>query len=87
MGDDPEIEKGKPAPDIFLLAAKRLNVEPQHCLVFEDSIAGIEAAIAAGMSVVAIPDPVFERQLFKNADLVLDSMTEFKPQDWSLPGY
>ena len=87
LGDDPEIEKGKPAPDIFLLAAKRLNVEPQHCLVFEDSIAGIEAAIAAGMSVVAIPDPVFERQLFKNADLVLDSMTEFKPQDWSLPGY
>lgn len=85
LGDDPEIEQGKPAPDIFLLAAKRLNAAPENCLVFEDSVAGIKAAIAAGMSVVAIPDPVFDRQLFQDADLVLDSMTQFQPQDWGLP--
>lgn len=85
LGDDPEIEQGKPAPDIFLLAAKRLNAPPENCLVFEDSVAGIKAAIAAGMSVVAIPDPVFDRQLFQDADLVLDSMTQFQPQDWGLP--
>ena len=87
LGDDPEIKQGKPAPDIFLLAAKRLRAEPSQCLVFEDSLAGMKAAIAAGMSVVVIPDAVFERQLFKEADLVIGSMTEFNPQDWNLPRY
>lgn len=87
LGDDPEIERGKPAPDIFLLAAKRLNANPEQCLVFEDSVAGIKAAIAAGMSVVVIPDPVFDKQLFQEANLVLSSMTEFVPQDWNLPSY
>ena len=87
LGDDPEIKQGKPAPDIFLLAAKRLNADPQKCLVFEDSIAGIKGAIAAKMSVVAIPDPVFDKQLFEAADLVLNSMIEFNPHEWNLPGY
>ncbi|MEL6501650.1 MAG: HAD-IA family hydrolase [Cyanobacteria bacterium J06623_1] len=87
LGDDPEIAQGKPAPDIFLLAAKRFNANPEQCLVFEDSVAGMKAAIAAGMSVVVIPDPVFERQLFKGANQILDSMAEFYPPDWNLPGY
>ena len=87
LGDDPEIKQGKPAPDIFLLAAKRLNAPPESCLVFEDSVAGMQAAIAAGMSIVAIPDPVFERDLFKDADLILSSMQEFEPEKWKLPGY
>jgi HAD superfamily hydrolase (TIGR01509 family) len=87
LGDDPEISQGKPAPDIFLLAAKRLNANPEQCLVFEDSLAGMQGAISAGMSVVVIPDAVFNRQLFQQADQVLDSMIEFNPQDWNLPGY
>lgn len=87
LGDDPEIKQGKPAPDIFLLTAKRLKANPEQCLVFEDSVAGMLAAIAAGMSVVVIPDPVFDSQLFKAADQILTSMTEFNPQDWNLPGY
>jgi HAD superfamily hydrolase (TIGR01509 family) len=87
LGDDPAIKQGKPAPDIFLLAAKRLKANPEQCLVFEDSVAGMEAAIAAGMSVVVIPDAVFDRQLFTAADQVLDSMMDFNPQDWNLPGY
>ena len=87
LGDDPEIKLGKPAPDIFLLAAKRLNAPPENCLVFEDSVAGMQAAIAAEMSVVVIPDPVFERHLFEGADLVLSSMKEFKPREWGLPEY
>jgi pseudouridine-5'-monophosphatase len=69
FGDDPEMSdsKKKPEPDIFLLALKRLNaaegargernVEPRECLVFEDSIAGVEAARRAGMRVVWVPHP------------------------------
>ncbi|KAL1797174.1 hypothetical protein ACET3X_003780 [Alternaria dauci] len=69
FGDDPEMSdsKKKPEPDIFLLALKRLNdaerargergLEPSECLVFEDSIAGVEAARKAGMRVVWVPHP------------------------------
>lgn len=87
LGDDPEIKRGKPAPDIFLLAAERFGVSPEQCLVFEDSIAGMKAAISAGMSVVVIPDPVFDQQLFKDATQVLNSMTEFEPHLWNLPKF
>ena len=47
-----EVAHGKPAPDVFLLAAERLNVAPQNCVVIEDSLLGIEAANAAQMRVV-----------------------------------
>jgi len=49
-----EVAHGKPAPDVFLEAARRLGVDPAHCLVFEDAQMGIEAAQAAGMRVVAL---------------------------------
>ena len=51
-----QVQKGKPAPDIFLAAALRLEVLPKHCLVLEDSDAGIQAAHDAGMTSVMIPD-------------------------------
>jgi HAD superfamily hydrolase (TIGR01509 family) len=51
-----EVENGKPDPDIFLLAAARLGVEPARCLVLEDAPAGLQAAKAAGMSVVWVPN-------------------------------
>ncbi len=51
-----EVERGKPAPDIFLLAATRLGVEPRACLVLEDSPAGVTAGVAAGMRCVWIPN-------------------------------
>ncbi len=51
-----EVAHGKPAPDIFLLAASRLGVEPGRCLVLEDSEPGARAAHAAGMAVIIVPD-------------------------------
>jgi len=56
-GDDPRVRAQKPAPDIFLVAARELRADPARCLVFEDSLAGVEAGLAAGMRVVALPDP------------------------------
>lgn len=50
-----EVEHGKPAPDIFLLASERLDVAPERCLVFEDSPAGVAAALAANMRCIWIP--------------------------------
>ncbi|MEV3988349.1 HAD family phosphatase [Streptomyces sp. NPDC049837] len=61
-----EVERGKPAPDVFLEAARRLGVEPAHCVVLEDAPPGAAAAEAAGMRCVAVPyvpgtadDPAF----------------------------
>ena len=51
-----QVQKGKPAPDIFLAAAMQLAVRPENCLVLEDSDAGIQAAYDAGMTPVMIPD-------------------------------
>ncbi len=53
-----DVENGKPAPDIFLLAAEKLGVDPADCYVFEDSANGIKAAAAAGMKCIGIPDIV-----------------------------
>ena len=86
-GDDPELKEGKPAPDIFLLAAKRVGVEPAECLVFEDAPAGTEAAIAAGMSVVVVPDPEMNHNLFKNPSQIIPSLNDFDPQYWGLPRF
>ena len=51
-----EVENGKPAPDIFLLAAERLGVKPEECLVLEDSKAGVIAGSSAGAKVIMVPD-------------------------------
>jgi HAD superfamily hydrolase (TIGR01509 family) len=55
VGGD-EVATGKPAPDIYLLAAQRLGVEPAHCVVLEDAEAGIVAATRAGMQAYLVPD-------------------------------
>jgi beta-phosphoglucomutase-like phosphatase (HAD superfamily) len=51
-----EVPNGKPAPDIFLLAAERLDADPTRCLALEDSEAGTIAATAAGMAAIIVPD-------------------------------
>jgi HAD superfamily hydrolase (TIGR01509 family) len=52
------VEKGKPAPDMFLLAAERMGLDPEDCLVFEDGESGMQAARAAGMKAVFVPRTV-----------------------------
>jgi len=86
-GDDPELKEGKPAPDIFLLAAKRLGVDPAECLVFEDAPTGTEAALAAGMSVVVVPDPNMDHSNYKNASQIISSLKDFDPEYWGLPKF
>lgn len=72
-----EIEHGKPAPDIFLLAAKRLGAAPTDCYVFEDSPNGIRAAYVAGMKPILVPDlmPVTEEMKEKSL-FIASSLTE-----------
>jgi HAD superfamily hydrolase (TIGR01509 family) len=54
-----EVARGKPAPDVYFEAARRLGVSPNRCLAVEDSSNGIRAAAAAGLTVIAIPNPTF----------------------------
>jgi pseudouridine-5'-monophosphatase len=70
-GDDPRVTAKKPAPDIFLAAAADLGAEPWQCVVVEDSPAGVEAALAAGMRVVAMPDPAMDLALYQDAHHVV----------------
>ncbi|MGD0832806.1 MAG: hexitol phosphatase HxpB [Candidatus Dormibacteria bacterium] len=68
---------GKPAPDVYLAAARRLGVIPERCLAIEDSPAGVQAARAAGMRCVAVPDPLIATdRRFLEADAVLSSLLE-----------
>ena len=87
LGDDPEIRRGKPAPDIFLLAATRLQAKPVHCLVFEDSPAGVEAARAAGMLVIAVPDPHMEDSAYPHAHQILRNLNDFDLARWGFPPF
>jgi HAD superfamily hydrolase (TIGR01509 family) len=56
-----DYKRSKPAPDAFLLAAERLSVRPESCLVFEDADIGIQAATAAGMASIRVPNPLERR--------------------------
>ncbi len=81
-GDDPELSNPKPAPDIFLLAAARLGVRPEECVVFEDSPSGVRAGVAAGMRVVAIRHAAVDLAHFEGAVRVVTSYAELDPLDF-----
>lgn len=70
---------GKPAPDVYLAAAKRLGFDPAHIVCLEDSGNGILAGVRAGMKVIAVPDPRFPPppEILGQAALVLDSLHDF----------
>ena len=72
-----EVENGKPAPDVFLLAAERLDVDPKDCLILEDSKAGIKAGKASGAMVFMVPDMyTVDKECEDTADRILTNLGE-----------
>ena len=81
-GDDARMTRGKPAPDIFLVAARELGVEPARCVVVEDTINGVRAGVAAGMRTIAVIDPRFgfEEEHFQGAARTVSGLHELTPE-------
>ncbi|KMM16970.1 HAD family phosphatase [Synechococcus sp. GFB01] len=81
-GDDPELGEGKPAPDVFLLAARRLGMPPTDCWAFEDSPAGAQAALAAGCQVHVVHadslSPDERARLYPGIERFLRSLAEVR---------
>jgi HAD superfamily hydrolase (TIGR01509 family) len=76
-----EVERGKPAPEVYLAAASRLGVRPENVVAIEDSANGIRSAKAAGMGIIAIPNPHFPPadDVLAQAELVVASLEELTP--------
>jgi beta-phosphoglucomutase len=75
-----EVKEGKPSPQIFLLAAKKLKVPPGNCVVIEDAIAGVAAAGRAGMKCVAVTNS-HTKEALKDADLIVNSLGKIGVSD------
>ena len=72
-----EVKKGKPNPDIFLKACDKISVNPEECLVLEDSESGIQSAYSANIPVICIPDMKVPNQYYLNmTKAVLSSLEE-----------
>ena len=90
---DPEVTNGKPAPDVFLVAKNRFkhgpSIDPQSCLVFEDSVNGIKATTKAKMRSVFVPDPKMPLEIALNAEptVTVRSLHDFIPEMFGLPAY
>lgn len=89
-GDDPRIGRPKPAPDIFLLAARELGVSITDCVVFEDSPSGVRGAVASGARVVARRDPALTIDELDGAHLIIQRYSDlelpaFLTRLWSMP--
>ncbi len=78
-----ELPRGKPHPDVYLLAAKGIRVAPAECVAFEDSLPGVEAILAAGMKAVAVPEKrLVSDERFLRADVVLESLDKLDDEIW-----
>ncbi len=75
-----EVRRAKPAPDIYLLAARRLGTAPEACAALEDSPSGVRSARAAGIVCIAVPSPLTRQLDFSAADLVVGSLEEVTPE-------
>jgi HAD superfamily hydrolase (TIGR01509 family) len=82
-----EVERGKPSPDVYLECARRLGVSAAACAAIEDSHSGIRSATAAGMRVLAIPNPSYppDDEALAQADVVLTSLAELTPEAVAQP--
>lgn len=69
-----EVNRGKPAPDVYELAARRLQVAPERCLALEDSVPGAKAAVSAGMVTIAVPNGFTTKRDFPFVDYIYDSL-------------
>jgi HAD superfamily hydrolase (TIGR01509 family) len=76
-----EVARGKPNPDVYLETCLRLGADPRHAVAIEDSEAGIRSAKAAGMRVIAVPNPAFppRAEALAEADVLLESLTALQP--------
>ncbi len=73
-----DVENGKPDPAVYLFAAKNLDIDPTDCLVFEDSVVGVQAAHAAGMTVIAIPNKRdYNKKVFDLAERKISGFSEY----------
>lgn len=79
VGGD-EVQRAKPAPDVYLLAAQRLGLAPETCVALEDSLNGVLAAKAAGMACIAVPSALTRSLDFSAADLVVASLEDVTPE-------
>lgn len=79
-----EVTEGKPSPQIFLLAAKKLGVDPAKCVVIEDAVVGVAAAKKGGMHTVAVTN-THPRDELKDADLIVDSLNELDASQLERP--
>lgn len=96
---DGPLQNGKPAPDCFMAVAQRLGLPPSACLVIEDAPAGVAAATAAGMRVVAVPSilqkggqpsdmyPAPDPAAAAGCVSILPSLLEFRPEQYGLPPF
>jgi beta-phosphoglucomutase len=70
-----DVHHGKPDPEVFLICASRMGIEPKYCVVVEDAVAGVDAAHRGGMKVIAVPT-TRHREVLQHADLVVDRLDE-----------
>ena len=76
-----DVKRGKPEPDTFVMAAEKLSLPREDCVVVEDAVQGVAAGKAAGMAVVAVTT-TREREELGEADLIVDSLAELKAEDF-----
>jgi beta-phosphoglucomutase len=77
--DGSEVRRGKPHPDVFLLAAEKLRLDPSKCVVIEDAPAGLEAAKRAGMIAIALTGTAGREALEKDSDIIVESLQRVSP--------
>ena len=77
-----DVTRGKPDPQVFVMAAERLGVPPAHCVVVEDAVAGVEAAKGGGMLAIAVTTNHPREAFAAKADYVVESLAELSPMDF-----